>query len=102
MMGNSLFLVVLNLVVTSLGGWLCICRMTKMSQRTTKLAIRAQYAVLFTVFAALGWGFLVGVHVNRLLVLLALMLVFYVAMGIPAWWKGMPSYAKREWSDPTG
>lgn len=91
-----MFLVFMNLAVTSLGGWLCICRMTKMSHKTTKFSIRAQYAILFTVFAILGWGFLAGVHVNRLMILLGLMLVTYVAVGIPAWWKGVPLYAKRE------
>lgn len=88
-------LILANFFVCSIGGWLCICRMTKMSYRETKLVIRWQYSLLFSFFAASGWSFLFGDWPTPIQLFQSAVIVSYVFMGVPAWKDGAPEYTRR-------
>lgn len=92
---NETMLILANWIVCAAGGWLCLCRMTKMSGRGTKLAIRWQYTILFTIFFASGWSWIFGDPATFIQMFRAGLLVIYVAAGMPAWRHGQPEYARR-------
>lgn len=92
---NEQLLIVANLLVCSMGGWLCLCRMTKMSERETKLSIRFQYMLLFCFFSASGWSFIFGDQATTIQLFESAVIASYIVMGVPAWKGGQPSYARR-------
>lgn len=95
-MGNDEMLIFLNLLICSSAGWLCICRFTKMSHRTTKFLMRVQYVVWFTVLFASGWSRqLFDAVPNIPQIVMGVAIFGYLLMGAPAWKRGLPEYARR-------
>lgn len=88
-------LILANLFVCSIGGWLCLCRMTKMNERETKFSIRFQYMLLFCFFSASGWSFVFGDYPTPIQLFQGALIASYILMGVPAWKGGQPSYARR-------
>src|SRR5690349_1285549 len=90
-------LILANLAVCSLGGWICLCRMAKMSHSETKLEIRIQYTIWFALFSASSWSFaLLGEWVSVIQFLMSCGILTYLAIGVPAWRWEAPEYSKRE------
>lgn len=91
-MENSITAV--NFVLCLFGGWICVCRMDKMTA-ATKPAIKFQYELLFTVFVASGisWTYSEPATFGQLLMTAAV--VAQLALGFRAWRSGPPDYTAR-------
>ena len=94
-MGNDALLIFANLAASSVGGYTCLCRMTKMSARDTKFSIRLQATLWFTFFAASGWSFMFNFRPELMQLILTGITLAATLIGIPAWRNGPPPYAKR-------
>jgi len=95
MMGSDLSLAAFNLIVCSVGGWISICRMAKMSHSETKLAIRLQYMIWFCLFFLSGWSFLVGESATVVQFLMSCGVFGYLAIGFDVWRWRAPDYTRR-------
>lgn len=96
-MESSLFMIVLNLIVTSAGGYISLCRLARMSRSSTKLAIRWQYVIWFVALCASGWSFVLFDPADSIQLLLSMSIVAHLALGAPAWANDTPRYARREY-----
>lgn len=94
-MESSAVLILINFAVCLAGGILCICRMTKMNHRETKLLIRWQYVIWFTALFASGWSFIFGAPPNGPQIGMGIVICGYLICGIPAWKRGAPLYTRR-------
>lgn len=92
---KSEFLVLANLLLCLFGGWVCLCRMTKMRGSTTKMIIRLQYAIWTAVFCASGISFLFGEPATWVQLLLGAGIVGHLALGVTVWRFGAPAYTMR-------
>lgn len=88
-------LTILNLFVCSLGGYVCVCRMAKMSESETKLMIRTQYVIWFCAFTVSGWSFAFFDEVNVVQLLLGVSIVAQLLLGAGAWRHNAPHYTRR-------
>lgn len=85
-----------NLVLCLMIMYACICRITPMSDRTTRTRFRVGYAVMFAGAASSGaapvlWGEFPG----RGDITLALAVLYVIGAGYGSWKHGVPDYAKR-------
>lgn len=94
-MGNET-IVFFNWIACALGGWICLCRLSKMSESRTKLAIRWQYVLWFTFFAISGWSFAFGAIPSVVQLMLTATVAAALFLGMPAWFAGLPGYAKKD------
>lgn len=93
-MSGEQSLILLNLLVCSAGGLMCICRMAHMDSNT-KQAIRAQYTIWFSMFAASGWSFTYEEPSSFIQLLMGAALVAHMLIGMGAWRHGAPNYTVR-------
>jgi hypothetical protein len=99
-MGRAELLIVgANLVLCTAGFLLCVTRMGHMSKRTTKLAIRVQYAMLASMFtcSAISWTYDDPASITQL-AMTGLVLGFLLC-GNDAWKYGAPIYTMRVGGD---
>ena len=94
-MGSEL-LILANWWACTVGGWICLCRMAKMSHSETKLEIRLQYMIWFSLFAGSGWSFLFGERASPIQLLMSLAILVYLFLGISVWNHRAPPYTRRE------
>jgi len=87
-------LVIFNLLLCMLGGYLCICRM-KSTSHQTKPVIIARYVMWFALLVASGLSWLYGVPANVFQILLGLGVVADLMLGFKAWQRGAPKYTLR-------
>lgn len=83
---------ILNLLVCLFGGYVCICRMAKMSARATKLTIRWQYMLWFGLFSASGISWTYDEPANFIQLLMSVSIVTHLLLGVAAWRNGAPAY----------
>lgn len=91
---EAMFLVLMNFFVCTTGGWIAMCRMSKMSQSDTKLMIRWQYVLWFCGFAISGWSFLFDNPASAAQLVMSCIMLATLAMGIGAWRNGAPTYTR--------
>ena len=94
-MGSEL-VVLLNWIVSSVGGYICMCRMSRMSESETKLQIRIQYMIWFCLFTISGWSFLFGEHATPVQFIMSLAVVAHLMIGVPVWRWETPAYTKKQ------
>jgi hypothetical protein len=89
-------IIALNFAVCTIGGFLSMCRMTKMSASATKPSIRWQYVCWFCAFVASGWSFLFDSGPTTSQVVVSLLMVCVLLLGLSAW-RGheAPEYTRR-------
>lgn len=87
-------LIVLNLLICSFGGYLCICRLRVIGPQT-KTPIRVRYVMWFTLFAASGISWLFGIPATLGQIVMALGVIADLALGFNAWKNGQPGYARQ-------
>lgn len=95
MTNSEMALIVCNLAVCGMGAAMCICRMSHMSARFTKGAIRAQYAVTFAFFSmsAISWTY--GEPATITQFLMSAGALAHLLLGFEAWRRGAPAYTIR-------
>jgi hypothetical protein len=81
-------------------GWVCLCRMHRMSQKTRPLFVW-NYAALFTGATACGWQpLLFREFAGWGDVLFAFAILSFLSSGRKAWKEQAPDYTtRREWAD---
>ena len=94
-MGSEL-VVILNWIVSSVGGYICMCRMSRMSESETKLQIRIQYMIWFSLFTVSGLSFLFGELATPVQLLMSFAVVAHLLIGIPVWRWETPAYTKKQ------
>lgn len=95
-MGSEHLLILANWAVCAFGGWICLCRMAKMSASTTKMEIRVQYSIWFALFAGSGWSFLFGEMASPVQLLMSVAVLASLVIGIPVWRSsGGPVYVRQ-------
>ena len=87
----------MNLLVCLFGGYICICRMGKMSAKETKPVIRAQYTLWMALFVASGLSWLYGYPATPPQTLLSAGIVLWLALGVSAWRFGTPPHTWRHY-----
>lgn len=92
-------LVALNAVACLAGMWVCLCRMGQMSGSLTKLSIRIQYAITFSIFAAsaISWTYHDPASLTQFAMTTALLA--HLLIGTGAWRYGPPIYTMRVGGD---
>lgn len=80
-----------NLVVCLVGAWLCVCRMAHMDSKT-KLTIRVQYAVWFSLFACSGISWTYDEPASLTQLMMGSAVVVHLILGLGAWRYGAPTY----------
>lgn len=86
-------LIIPNLFVCLIGGYLCICRMRFISSETKK-PIMLRYVMWFTAFAASGLSWLFGFPPSLFQIIMALCVIGDFGLGFKAWRYGPPQYSK--------
>ena len=84
-----------NLVVCLAGFVLCVKRMGYMSKRTTKLAIRIQYAILSAFFTASAISWTHDDPASMTQLTMSALVVAFLLCGNDAWRDGAPVYTYR-------
>ena len=87
-------MIVVNLLLCSVGGWVCICRMGMMT--LPKMAVRSQYVILFMLFAASGISWIYGESPTIVQVAMGAAILAHLLLGWGAWRHGAPRYTMRE------
>lgn len=89
-------LIIINLLVCTFAAYVCICRMRHMSASSTKLELRAQYAVWFVILTVSGWGFMLfDEPVNTVQLTMSIAILGHLLLGAPIWRGGLPHYWRR-------
>lgn len=84
-----------NLLLCTSIGWICICRITKMTASTTRKATRLSYAGIFGAAFISGWSpWLLGDWAGWADISLASALLAHLLSSIHAWRNGLPDFAK--------
>lgn len=91
-MESEYTLSLLNLFVCMFGGYVCICRMAKMSASETKLIIRWQYMLWFGLFSASGISWTYDQPATWIQLLMSGSIVTHLLLGLAAWRHGAPAY----------
>lgn len=86
--------VVMNLFICLIGGWVCVCRMAKMSMGT-KRTIRTQYMLWFSLFVASAISWTYDEPANLTQIAMGLVVLTHLVLGASAWRLGPPAYARR-------
>ncbi len=86
-------LIVLNLLICSFGGYLCICRLRVIDSKT-KTPIRVRYVMWFTLFAASGISWLFDIPASLGQIVMALGVIADLGLGFNAWRRGAPNYTR--------
>jgi len=84
-MASEHLLILANWAICTFGGWICLCRMAKMSASTTKIEIRLQYMIWFALFGASGWSFLFGERATPMQLLMSASVLAHLAIGVAVW-----------------
>jgi hypothetical protein len=98
-MENEL-LALLNFLICLAGGWVCLCRLGAMQGGKTKLTIRWQYTMWFSLLTCSGFSFAFGHATTFMEVLLAAGIVSHLLIGFSVWRHGPPAYAARPHAAP--
>lgn len=85
----------LNLIVCIAGILICIERMTEMSHTKTKLQIRVQYSLWFSLFIFSGFSWLFHDPADLTQLVMSLMILANLVIGNGAWRQGLPEYAHK-------
>ena len=95
MTSETMMLIVANFAACGVGAGMCICRMSHMSARFTKGAIRVQYAILFALFSgsAISWTY--GAPATWTQFLMSCATLGHLLLGLEAWRGGAPEYTIR-------
>lgn len=88
-------MVLLNFFICSMGGFITMCRMTKMSSSTTLLMVRWQHVLLFCVFCYSGWSFLFDTPATTPQIAVGVAMVLWLLLGSTQWRSGPPMHARR-------
>lgn len=96
---ESEIMVIFNLAMCFAGGYVCICRMAKMSAQTTKPVIRSQYVIWFGIFAASGISWTYGEPANSIQLLMGAGVLAHLLIGLSIWRRGTPEYARLSVTD---
>ena len=86
-------LVIFNLLVCMLGGYLCICRMKSTSNKT-KPVIIARYVMWFSLLCGSGISWLYGHPASLFQIFLGIGVVADLMLGFKAWRHGAPPYTR--------
>ena len=91
-------MVVLNFAVCTAAIFICACRLSHMSAKTTKVEIRASYVVWLPtlVASALSWTYGDPPGITQLS--LGLAVLAHLAIGVRVWRHGAPDYARIDCS----
>lgn len=91
-MENEQFLIILNGVICCVGGYMAICRQSKMGL-STKKTIRAQYAIWMVMFflSATSWTF--GQPASWIQIAMGASILAHLSLGFGAWRNGAPKYS---------
>lgn len=93
---DAAILIVVNLMASVMGGFGCLCRMTKMTATDTKFPIRAQACLWFVFFATSGWSFMFGCPPHKVQAILTALAFCATMIGVPAWYDRAPPYTHKE------
>lgn len=96
MENDVLLIVVTNFMACTMGGFVTMCRMTKMTAASTKLAIRWQYVMWYCAFAASGWSFAFGAPATEPQLIVSLLLLSGLLLGTAAWTNGAPAHTFKQ------
>lgn len=94
-MGSELLLILANLGICLFGGYVCICRMGKMTGSETKPVIRAQYVLWMSLFVLSGISWTYESPANMAQLLVSSGMVGILALGVGAWRFGTPPHTWR-------
>lgn len=86
-------LILPNLLICFVGGYLCICRMRFISPATKK-PIMIRYVMWLTAFGASGLSWLFGDPPSVFQLILGLCVIGDLALGFSAWRNGAPTYTR--------
>lgn len=89
-------MVLLNLLACSAGGFITMCRMTKMSSSSTRLVVRWQYVAFFCAFFYSGWSFLLTGPADPSQLMMSIVVAGWLLAGTDEWVSGLPRHARRE------
>ncbi len=84
---------VLNLILCSIPGLICVCRLGKMDGAKAEIRIRyiLWIAMLGTSAVAPSW---LGIEVNAMQMLFPICVLADLALGFKAWRNGQPKYVR--------
>lgn len=91
-----------NLVLCFGIGYVCLCRIAKMEEATTRKMTRLVYALVgATAATSGGWYWITGDWANWNDLFVNATLLIYMTSGARAWKFGVPEYAQREHQTPS-
>jgi hypothetical protein len=87
---------ILNFLLCTGIGWVCLCRFAVMSAKTTRAMYRLRYVLILVAFCASGFsGLLFGERAGVSQVLVSAAVLVYMASGVSNWRNGPPGYARH-------
>lgn len=93
-MGSDVWIILLNFIVCTFGGYMTVCRQTMMSA-STKMNVRLQYMIWFCAFCTSGWSFAFGDPAQIPQLMLSTMMAGAIYLGAAPWRHGAPHYTRR-------